>query len=105
MANYVLVFSGGGKMPESEEEKKQVMDAWTNWYKELGDKVKDMGNPFGPSKQVSAGGDVSEPAASGLSGYCILEADSLDDATAMAKDCPVLDGGSDVEVYETFDVM
>jgi hypothetical protein len=39
------------------------------------------------------------------SGYTIITADSLDEATAMAKGCPVLAGGSPVTVLETFNVM
>ena len=37
---------------------------------------------------------------SGGSGYSIVEADSLQDAIAKTKGCPVLDGGGTVEVFE-----
>jgi hypothetical protein len=40
-----------------------------------------------------------------LTGYTILKADNLGDATGMAKGCPVLASGGSVEVYETFPVM
>lgn len=103
MKEYVLVFKGGS-MPESDEEKKQVMDAWGQWFSELGDKVKNQGNPFGSSKAVSADGEVSD-STSGLTGYCIISADSLDDAVEMAKGCPVKLGGASTEVYEVFPVM
>ena len=39
------------------------------------------------------------------SGYTILTADSLDEATTLAKGCPVLQGGANLMVFETFDVM
>ena len=39
------------------------------------------------------------------SGYSIIEADSLDLATKLAGGCPVLQGGADITVFETFDVM
>jgi YCII-related domain len=105
MKEYVLVFSGAGKMPESDEEKQQAMSAWNSWFEGMGDKVKDQGNPFGSSKEVAADGSVSDSASSGLSGYTILKADSLDDAVEMAKQCPVLQGGSAIEVYEVMPVM
>jgi hypothetical protein len=35
----------------------------------------------------------------------IIKADSLDAAVAMAKGCPVLQGGAKITVYETFSVM
>jgi hypothetical protein len=38
-------------------------------------------------------------------GYTILEADSLEKATKMAKGCPVIKGGASIAVYETFNVM
>ena len=94
MAKYVLIYKGG-TMPESEEEQKQVMDAWMSWFGGLGESVVDIGNPFGASTSVGNGGP------SGLTGYSIVEAGSLDDAAAKAQGCPILrtDSGS-VEVYE-----
>lgn len=94
MGKYVLAYKGGG-MPESEEEQKQVMDAWMAWFGGLGDAVVDIGNPFGPSAAVGA------DSASGLTGYSIVNAPSMDDALAKAGGCPIIDGGGSVEVYET----
>ena len=39
------------------------------------------------------------------SGYSIIQADSLDEAVAKAKGCPVLQGGAQIVVLETFNVM
>lgn len=94
MGNYVLGFKGGS-IPEGEEETKRVMDAWTSWYGSMGDAVVDIGNPFGASTAV--GSDST----SGLTGYSIISADSLDDAAAKAGGCPILADGGSVEVYET----
>jgi len=104
MANYVLVYKGGG-MPETEEQQQQVMAAWGAWFGSLGDSLVDGGNPFGPSASISPSGAVSEGAASGLTGYSVLKADSMDAATKMAKGCPMLTSGGSIEVYETFNVM
>src|SRR4051812_36783567 len=38
-------------------------------------------------------------------GYPIITADSLDEAAAASKGCPVLGGGANVDVFETFPVM
>jgi hypothetical protein len=98
MGKYVLAYKGGS-IPESEEESKRVMDAWTAWFTELGDSVVDMGNPFGAQAAVGGG------STSGLTGYSIVNAASLDDALAKAKSCPILNGGSGgVEVYETLEM-
>lgn len=106
MANFVLIYTGGS-MPETDEEQKAVMAAWTSWYSGLGDAVVDMGNPFTPmAKSISADGSISDGAVgTAATGYTILAADSIDDALGMAKNCPVLQGGSAISVYETFNVM
>ena len=104
MATYVLVYKGGD-MPESDEERNKVMNAWGAWFGGLGDSLVDGGNPFGASQTVAADGSVTDGAASDLSGYTILKADNLDAAVAAAKGCPVLLSGASVEVYETVDVM
>jgi hypothetical protein len=104
MTNYVLLYKGGG-MPETEEEQQRVMAAWGAWYGQLGQALVDGGNPFGPSKTIAADGTVSDGGASGLTGYTILQADSLDAAAKMGQSCPIIPGGGSVEVYETFEAM
>jgi hypothetical protein len=106
MANYLLLYHGG-KMPESEAEQKAVIDDWTAWYNQLGPAVVDPGNPFTPmAKSIASNGKVSDgPAGSMASGYTVIKADSLDAAAAMAKNCPVLKGGAQISVFETFNVM
>jgi hypothetical protein len=104
MAKNVVVFKGGG-MPQTEEETQQVMAAWGAWFGQLGEAVVDPGNPFGPSMSVGADGSVTEGAASSLTGYVILEAESVAAAAEMATSCPILASGGSIEVYETFEVM
>jgi len=104
MAKYLLLYDGGS-MPESETEQAAVMQAWDAWFQQIGAAVADAGNPFTPaSKRITADGSISAGAGS-ASGYSILEADSLDAATDLAKGCPVLAGGASIDVYETFEVM
>jgi hypothetical protein len=102
MGKYVLVYKGGG-MAATEEEQKAQMEAWGAWFGGLGDAVVDMGNPFAGSAAVSAGGG-NGAAGSGLTGYSILSAASLDDAVAKARGCPIFGSGGDVEVYETLEM-
>jgi hypothetical protein len=106
MANYLLLYSGGG-MPASEAEQKAVMAEWTAWYGKLGNAVVDGGNPTTPmAKSISSDGKVSDgPVGSMVTGYSIIKANSLDEAVALAKGCPVLKGGAKISVYETFNAM
>ena len=103
MANYVLVYHGGS-MPESQEEGVKIMAAWTEWFGQLGGALVDGGNPASATKTIAANGSVSDDA-SGPSGYSIIKADSLDAAVALAKGCPVLQGGASIQVVETFEAM
>jgi hypothetical protein len=103
--NYVLVYKGGGGMAQDQAARQKIMEAWGRWFGSLADGLVDGGNPFGPSASVSANGSVSDRAASGLTGYSILKADSLQRAAESARGCPILADGGSVEVYETFPVM
>jgi hypothetical protein len=106
MANFLLVYTGGG-MPASDAERKKVMDAWGAWFGRLGEAVVDPGNPIGPkAKSISSDGSVHDGAVgTAASGYSILKADSLNQAVELAKGCPVLESGARISVYETFPAM
>ena len=104
MANYLLIYKGGSMAQEPAEQAKQ-MEAWGAWFGRMGEAVVDGGNPCGASKTVSSNGSISDGASSGASGYSVIKAGTIDDATKMAKGCPVLMGGGSVEVYETFNAM
>ena len=107
MANTYLLLFSGGRMPEGDEETRQVMDAWERWMGKYHDSIPDPGNPFTPAvKSIRADGSVSDgPTGGPHTGYTVVKADSLDGAVGIAKECPVLIGGATITVYETFDVM
>jgi hypothetical protein len=104
MSNYLLAYRGGG-MAETEAERDAQMAAWGAWFGQLGGAIVDAGNPFAASTSVSSDGAVGESAGSGLSGYSVLQADSLAAAAELAKGCPILGNGGSVDVYETHAVM
>ncbi|HYB02655.1 MAG TPA: hypothetical protein VED37_20680 [Ktedonobacteraceae bacterium] len=106
MANFLLLYTGGS-MPETPAEQEAVLKAWGAWYGKIGSNLVDGGNPFTPiAKSISSNGAVSDgPVGELATGYTIIKADSLDAAVAIARECPVLQGGSRITVYETFPVM
>ena len=104
MAKYTLVYRGGGGIPQTPEEGERQMAAWGAWYGALGAAVLDGGAPFGPSARVASAGSASDGAPSGLSGYTIILADTLGQATELARACPVLAAGGEVDVYECIDM-
>ena len=93
MAKFLLAYTGGG-MAATEEEQQQQMEKWGAWMGGLGAALVDPGAPFSESKSVGGG------STSGLTGYSVLEAGSLDDAVSKSKDCPIFASGGNVEVYE-----
>ena len=103
MANYLLAYTGGG-MAQTDAEREAAMAAWDAWFGELGPAVVQPGNPVGASTSVTASGS-NGAAASGLTGFSVISADSLDAAAALVSKCPVLQGGGKVDVYETIEVM
>ena len=104
MATFVLTYSGGGPMPETQEAREASMAAWTGWFGGMGSAVVDPGNPFGGSSTVTESG-VSEGSSSGINGYSILSAADLAGAVELAKGCPMLGTGGTVEVHEVFEIM
>lgn len=105
MPKYLFTYHGGS-MPETEEQQAEVMNAWGAWYGEIGEALVDPGNPVGPSKTVQTDGSVSEGGgANPVSGYTIINADSLDLAVKIAQGSPILGGyGGTVEVGETVEM-
>ncbi len=104
MAKYLLVYHGGG-MPETEEERGRLMGAWEKWFQGLGGAIVDPGNPVSQIKTIGNGGAPQAGGGAPISGYSVIQADSLDKAVELSKDCPVLGGGASIEVCETFDAM
>lgn len=105
MAKYLFIYHGGGKMPASKDEAKQVMDAWGAWFGGMGTAVIDGGNPVGMSSTVRSDGSLADGGgANPVSGYSLIEAKDLADAHKKAKGCPILKGGGSIEIAEAMDM-
>ncbi len=103
MSKFVFIYRGG-KPGATPEEQDKIMAVWGKWFEELGDALVDGGNPFGPSKAVSANGVSGELSGQPASGYSIVNASDQAAAAELAKGCPMLAGSPEavVEVYEAF---
>ena len=82
----------------------QVMAAWGQWMGEISGSLVDGGNPVGPSKTVTPTGVEDNGGSNPLSGYSLVNADTIDAAVEMAKGCPILDAGGSVEVAEAIEM-
>jgi hypothetical protein len=104
MAKFLLAYHGGS-MPESPEESARVMEAWGAWYTALGAAVLDPGNPIGAAMTIATDGSVSAGGgANPVSGYTLIEAESMAAAVAAAQRNPLLSSGGSIEVAETFEM-
>jgi hypothetical protein len=91
----------------SSEEMQQVGDKWMAWFKGLmADGRAVAGNPLEREGKIVSGktrvvsdGPFAESKES-IGGYFLLKVDSMDDAVAIAKDCPGLPYGIRVEVRQ-----
>ncbi|MGY3438141.1 MULTISPECIES: YciI family protein [unclassified Marinovum] len=93
MPMYMFAYHGGGK-PDTEEDGKKAMAAWGAWMGGLGEALVDGGNPVGMSATLTNDGLSDGGGSNPLSGYSIIEADSLEAAAEMGKGCPILDDGN-----------
>ena len=94
MANFLLLYSGGG-MAATDADRAKLMQAWGAWFGKLGPAVVDGGNPFsGHAKSVAKDGKIAE-GDGGMkhTGYSILKADSLAAAAEEHRLRVELDGG------------
>ncbi len=104
MPDFIFAYHGGGA-PESPEEGEKVMAAWGAWFESMGGAVRQPGNPVGMSKTVSATGVADNGGANPLSGYSVVQADTIEAACEMAAGCPILsDGNGTVEVAQVVEM-
>ena len=88
----------------SEEECKEYMSEWKAWVKKLGDKMVDPGFPLKSPKTVSSEGVSDGNSPDRLSGYSIVETESIEEAIGMVKGCPHLKFGT-IDVAEVMEEM
>ncbi len=99
MATYVISYFGGDQ-PATPEEGKQHFARYQKWLASLGDACISPMNPLRNTHVVSPDGSVSQGSQCGMSGYTLVEADSIEAALAMAQECPFLAINGTLEVSE-----
>ena len=99
MAQYIITYLGGDQ-PSSPEEGKQHFAKYKEWLSSLGDSAVSPANPFKNTSTVNSDGTVTTGSTTLMSGYTIIEADSMEAALSIAKACPFLDIGGSLEVSE-----
>ena len=104
MPKFIFAYHGGAT-PSTPQEGEKVMAKWMAWMASIGPSIADGGNPVGPSMTVSKGGTKSGGESNPLSGYTLVNADTMEAACAMAAGCPINDDASgSVEVCECMEM-
>jgi len=99
MAQYLITYLGGNQ-PSSPEEGKQHFAKYKEWLSSLGDSAVSPANPLKGTSTISPDGSVTAGGTTSMSGFTIIEADSMEAALECAKACPFLDIGGSLEVSE-----
>lgn len=104
---YMLLFRGlHWEKNLSPEEIQQVMTRWVSWFDKLSEKgILKAGQPLAEEGKIVSGTGgqsvVDGPFAESkeaIAGYFLLEVEDLDQAVEIARQCPALEHGLQVEV-------
>ena len=99
MSKFLIVYLGGNHPTDPEEGKKHFAK-YMEWLSTLGDAGVSPMNPLKDTQTVNPDGSVSAGGQSTMSGYTIVEVESMQAALDMAKACPFLDVEGTLEVSE-----
>ena len=99
MSQFIITYLGGDQ-PSSPEEGKKHFAKYQEWLSSLGNSVVSPMNPFKNTSTVNSDGSVTTGSTTSISGYTIIEAESMEAALSIAKACPFLDINGSLEVSE-----
>lgn len=79
----------------------EIMQAWMAWFKSIADKQIEQGG-FSGGREISKSGTKNETKdltwhRESITGYNIIEAESLDAAEKLAQSCPFI---ASIRIYE-----
>ena len=75
----------------------EIMEAWGAWFESISDKMVDQGG-FSSGREISQSGTRDLPMnMESITGYNVIEAESLDAAEKLAQDNPFI---ASIRIYE-----
>ena len=76
----------------------EIMAAWGKWFGSFADKMADKGGHFRAGREISKSGAKDLPLGmDSITGYTVINAESLDEAQKIAQGCPII---KSIRVYE-----
>lgn len=103
MPKFLLTYHGKPDI-QGPEDGARHMAAWKAWSSGLGAAVVDPGMPVGASKTITPSGVEEGGGANPVCGITVIQADTMEDAISMARDCPHLSGTGTIEIAEALDL-
>ena len=84
-----------------EKPTQDIMAAWGKWFESVADRTLDQGGFHGGAREISHSGMKDLPMGMDcITGYTIINAESLDEAEKIAQDNPFI---ASIRVYEVMD--
>jgi hypothetical protein len=103
MPKFLLIYHGQPDIQTPEDGAKH-MAAWKAWNASLGAAFVDPGLPVGISKTITPNGIEDHGGPNPASGMTVIQADTMDAAIDLARDCPHLSGSGTIEIAEAMDL-
>ncbi len=76
----------------------EIMGAWGKWFESIADKIIDQGGFHGGAREISKDGTKDLPMGmESITGYIIVNSESLDEATSLAQDNQFI---ASIRIYE-----
>ena len=76
----------------------EIMAAWGQWFESVADKTVDKGGHFSNGREISHAGTKDLPLGmDSITGYTVINAESLDEAEKIAQGNPFI---ASIRVYE-----
>ena len=92
MKKYMLLHFG------FEKPTPEIMGAWGKWFESIADRTVDSGGHFRGAREISKRGTQDLPMnMDSITGYTVINAESLDEAEKVAQDNPYI---ASIRVYE-----
>ena len=108
MKQFTLIFRtrDNSNFKPSPEQMQEILNDWSNWMGSIAaqDKLADRGNRLSvkDAKTVNSNNTVTDGPYTEIkefiNGYIIVKTNDVDEAVALAKGCPILKTGGNVEV-------
>jgi len=99
MVLYLAPISAEQQMNVSPEDRKKGMEPWIKWMDKCGKALVDGGSPLGKGMRFSKRGGAN--VSSEVTGYSVLQAESMDAVKKLVADHPhLMMPGFSIEVFE-----